>query len=206
MRRLALPAAVAIMAAATGAAVAIATHGATSGGAAPRTTTLHGDAVWPAGRRPAPELGLRDQAGQAVSLRSLQGRPVLLTFLDSLCTQLCPVEGRQLADVQRALGPAAPQLVVVSVNPGGDTPASERRFAAEQHWRAPWRWLSGTPARLRAVWHAYGIQVIPKTHDIAHTAVLYLIDARGDERAGYLVPLSPQRIVRDVRTLEGEHA
>ncbi|MGZ4481641.1 MAG: SCO family protein [Gaiellales bacterium] len=205
MSRLALAAAVAILAAAAGAAVAIATHGTSAGGAA-RGATLHGDAVGPAGRRPAPELGLRDQNGRMVSLRSLRGRPVLLTFLDSLCTQLCPVEGRQLADVQRALGARAPQLVVVSVDPPGDTPASERRFAAEQRWRAPWRWLSGTPSRLRAIWHAYGIEVIPKTHDIAHSAVLYLIDARGDERAGYLVPLSPERIARDVRTLEGEHA
>ena len=48
--------------------------------AAPAVPPLHGQATWPAGRRPAPAFALRDQRGRRVSLRSLRGRPVVLMF------------------------------------------------------------------------------------------------------------------------------
>ncbi|HEX7525396.1 MAG TPA: hypothetical protein VF327_03765, partial [Gaiellaceae bacterium] len=58
---------------------------------------LHGQATWAPGARPAPQFALRDQRGRVVSLSALRGRTVVLTFLDSLCRQACPVEGKLLA-------------------------------------------------------------------------------------------------------------
>ena len=58
---------------------------------------LHGQATWASGERPAPQFVLRDQRGRVVSLHALRGRTVVLTFLDSLCKQACPVEGKMLA-------------------------------------------------------------------------------------------------------------
>jgi protein SCO1/2 len=129
----------------------------------------------------------------------------LITFLDSQCRQLCPLVGRALGETERALpADARTTVLVVSVDPKGDTPRSVR--SAARRWRlAPgWRWLTGTRAQLAAVWRAYGIDVQPKTNDIVHGAAVYLVDRSGDERAGYLAPLLPNFLALDVRRVEGE--
>src|SRR5438093_955729 len=82
---------------------------------------LHAQATWPAGARRAPDFRLRDQAGRPMTLSSQRGRVVLLTFLDSHCTQECPIQGRLLAGVQRRLGARTRvALVVVTVDPWAD--------------------------------------------------------------------------------------
>ncbi len=44
------------------------------------------------------------------------------------------------------------------------------------------------------------------TGDIEHTDALYLIDARGFERAGIVYPFLPTWIGNDLKTLAGEGA
>ncbi len=67
-----------------------------------------------------------------------------------------------------------------------------------------WQWLSGTHAQLAAVWRSYGIVVQPRAHDIVHGAAVYLVDARGYERAGYLAPLLPNFLALDIRRVEAD--
>ncbi len=93
-------------------------------------------------------------------------------------------------------------MLVVSVDPKGDTPASVRSVARRWHLEPGWHWLTGTHRQLAAVWRAYGIEVRATTNDIVHGAALYLVDRRGDERAGYLAPLLPNFIALDVRRVE----
>src|SRR5205807_1065343 len=109
--------------------------------AAEPSASLQAQATWPAGARTAPEIALRDDAGRTLSLRSLRGHVVLLTFLDSRCRSECPVEGRVLADVQRRTSEAGTVLLVVSVDPWADTPGSARSFATRAGWRGDWHWL-----------------------------------------------------------------
>ena len=174
--------------------------------AAPRIVTaqltLAADIIVPANSMPAPELALRDQRSQPVAVSALRGRVVALTFLDSHCKQLCPIEADQLAQVQHTLGKSSPlSLVVVSVAPDTDTPDSARSFAATHGWAGDWHWLLGTEAQLAPVWHAYSIDVKPTTADILHSAVLYLIDKNGYVRAGFVSGLKPDVVARDVRLL-----
>ena len=109
--------------------------------AAATLPAFHGQAVWGAGERPAPAFTLRDQSGVPVSLSALRGRPVLLTFLNSQCKEQCPLQGRELASILRRL-PAAqrPALVIVSVNPKGDAPASIRHATRTWGLAGPWAW------------------------------------------------------------------
>lgn len=118
---------------------------------------LHGDTVWPPGAQRAPQFTLRDQDGRAFSLRAQRGKVVVLTFLDSRCTSLCPLEGRDLARTERRVGESGRwELVVVSVDPiGADTPASIRAFARHADWPPTgWHWLVGSRRGLHAVWAA----------------------------------------------------
>jgi protein SCO1/2 len=178
--------------------------------ARPALPTLHGQAVWREGARRAPNFALRDQSGGVVSLASLRGRPVVLTFLDSQCTSSCPIEGRQLGSILRRL-PAAqrPALVVVSVDQAGDTPAGIRHALAKWGLNGPWpvHWLNGrTHAQLASVWRSYGVRVVPATNDIVHSLALYLIDRRGYERTAYLFPFLPGFVQRDLGRLAREQS
>ena len=188
----------------SGAALALAAtrYGPSSGaGATMRGPAVNGDAVWKAGTRPAPSFDLTDQRGRSVSLASLRGRPLLLTFLDSKCTTLCPIVGHQLGVVERRLGGRPVRLIIVSVDPA-DTRHTVAVAARKWGWHGHWQWLMGTPAQLAPVWRAYGIGVQPTATDIAHSMAVYVIDGQGDERAGFLPPLAISRLVSDVRLLQ----
>jgi protein SCO1/2 len=179
-----------------------AAHALSSARAAPRLPALHGQAIWKAGSRPAPRLALRDERGRLLSLRSLRGRTVALTFLDSRCRSRCPLAGRQLAWAVRGL-PAAerPTLLVVSVNPAGDTPRSVRAAARRWGFTGSWHWLLGSRPELAPVWKAYGVSVLPQAGDTVHSLAVYLIDRHGDERTGYLFPFLPAFVRGDLATL-----
>ena len=165
---------------------------------------FHGQATWGPEERRAPPFTLRDHRGASVSLEALAGTPVLLTFFDSECKEQCPIEGVQLGTILRDLKPdERPTLLIVSVNPIGDTPTSIRKAMAAWRLTGPWRshWLRGTQRDLAPVWRDYGIEVQPTTNTIAHGLVLYLIDREGYQRTGYLFPFLPNFVALDLRSL-----
>jgi protein SCO1 len=197
-------------AAVVGVAIGVALHGRLTGSAAASRVAvpkLHGQATWAAGARAAPAFALRDQHGRRVSLASLRGRTLALTFLDSLCKEACPIEGRMLgAAVRQVRETDRPQLVAVSVDPAGDTPSTVAR--AIRKWRLPADtiWLLGSHARLKPVWDAYRITVDPVSGDIVHSTAVYLIDRDGFERAGFLMPFVPAFVADDFKTLAAERS
>jgi protein SCO1/2 len=174
-----------------------------SQGSAAQPSPLRAQIAWAAGSKPAPGLALRDQNGATISLKSLRGRVVLLTFLDSKCVRECPIEGHVLGDVFRRMKGISAVALVVSVDPWADTPGSARTFAARASWTGNWRWLLGSRAALAPVWRAYNIAVKRTPGDILHSTALYLIDPGGNLRAGYLFPFSAASVAQDVQHLAG---
>ncbi len=167
----------------------------------PALQRLRAQATWRSGERRAPDFRLRDQTGHVASIDSERGRVIALTFLDSHCRQACPIEGRLLAQTERAVGAGTRfGVVVVSIDPWADTTRSARVFAAKSRW-THWQWLLGSEAQLRPVWNSYHIGVLKTPRDIAHSAVVYLIDGNGFERAAYLIPFSSRDLAADVRSL-----
>jgi protein SCO1/2 len=193
------------MAGLVGIAAGVVVHLRTSGSEdAQAVSGFHGQASWRPHERAAPPFTLYDHSGALVSLGAFKKTPVLLTFLDSRCREQCPIMGAQLGTILRDTKPAdRPTLLIVSVNPAGDTPASIRRVMAEWQLDGPWHWhwIRGTERELSAVWSAYGITVEPTTGNIAHGLALYLIDGDGFERTGYLFPFLPNFVALDLRTL-----
>jgi protein SCO1/2 len=173
----------------------------------PSLPAYHGQLSWASGRRPAPNFTLQDQQGRRFSLSSLRGTPVLLTFLDSRCTSDCPIEARELAvSLRRVPASRRPVVVVVSVDPVGDTSASIAKAVRKWGLDGPWtlRWLNGGQASLTAVWRSYGIGVQAASNDIVHGMALYLIDRAGDERTAYLFPFLPGFVTTDLKRLASE--
>lgn len=198
----ALPAvalAVAIGAFAGVAAAMLHSKGSTIASGAPRP--LRAQIRWDAGEKRAPVFTLRDAKRGRLSLAALRGRPVLLTFLDSVCKRECPIEGRVLADVERRLASTRATVAIVGVDPWAETPATVRRFTRKADWTGRWEWFLGSAAALRPVWRSYRVGVRRTPGDVMHSLVLYLIDGRGDLRGGYLFPFAAADVAHDVRVL-----
>jgi cytochrome oxidase Cu insertion factor (SCO1/SenC/PrrC family) len=168
--------------------------------------------TWPADRRAAPDFVLRDQDGRPVSVAAYRGRPVIVTFIDPLCRNLCPLEAKVLNDVLgRMPARERPAIVAVSVDVYGGANRRKNLVRDVHEWQLvpQWHWAVGTPAQLPAVWRRYEIGVKVTTnridgttiHYITHTEAAFIIDATGHERALFLWPFYPQDVERTLRQL-----
>ena len=156
-------------------------------------------ATMPAGAR-APDFELRDEQGKPVSMRALRGQPVVVTFLYSHCQDTCPITAQTIRGALDELGHDVPALAI-SVDPPNDTPASARKFLAEQRANGRIRFVLGTRAKLRPIWNDYG--VTPQRVTQEHIAHITLVDARGFQRVGYPISqATPERLAHDLALLE----
>lgn len=182
------------------------------GGASPTASavTERANVAWPAGKRRAPDFALRDQTGAPISLRGHQGRVVILTFIDPVCTTLCPLEAKVLNGVEHRFPDAQrPAILAVSVNPWADASRYFRADARKWKLGSSWRWAVGSRAQLARVWNAYSIAVRIQpfravgitTHRIDHTEAAYVIDQHGFERALFVYPFSAGAVESTVRRL-----
>jgi len=139
----------------------------------------------------APAFTLTDQNSRQVSLASLRGKVVLLTFLDPVCTSDCPLIAQEFRQADQVLGARSRgvELVAIVANPLYRSVAYTRAFdSQEQLAGVPnWLFLTGSLAQLQRAWKNYGIaaQVLPAGGMIGHTDVAYVIDGRGHTRTEF---------------------
>ena len=112
--------------------------------------------------QPAPDFRLVAQSGQHVSLASLRGKTVLLTFLDPLCTTDCPVS-QELRDASGLLGGSGQnvELVAIAANPKRFGIAFTRSLDQREGLAnvPDWLFLTGTLPQLEQAWGDYGMHV-----------------------------------------------
>jgi cytochrome oxidase Cu insertion factor (SCO1/SenC/PrrC family) len=138
---------------------------------------------------PAPAFRLTDQNGTGVSLASLRGKVVLLTFLDPVCTSDCPLIAQEFRQADQALGRQSGrvELVAIVANPLYRDTAYTRAFDRQEDLTGlpNWRFLTGSVAALNRAWRAYGVSigVVPAGGMVAHSDIAFVISARGRIRA-----------------------
>ena len=134
---------------------------------------------------PASNFMLTSQDGRQVSLASLHGKVVLLTFLDPVCTSDCPLIAQEMRSADTLLGAKArsTELVAVVANPTYLSTAYTKAFTdAENLSQVPnWLYLTGSLSQLTTVWHDYGIEVedLPAGAMAAHNDIAFVISANG---------------------------
>lgn len=136
----------------------------------------------------APGFSLVDQYGKPVSLASLRGKTIALTFLDDTCTTDCPVIAQELNTADSFLGREARrvEIVAINANPRFITPDYLDAFDNQEGLEhlPNWLYLTGSLAQLRRVWARYGESVIylPGGSMIGHGEYAWVIDASGHTR------------------------
>jgi cytochrome oxidase Cu insertion factor (SCO1/SenC/PrrC family) len=167
-------------------------------------------ATWAPGAQPAPDFRLLDEHGAPVSLSDFRGKPVIVTFIDPVCTDLCPLEAKELNDAVAATPAASrPTIIAVSVNPWEDSRAIFLQDRKKWHLVPQWRWAAGRYAQLASVWKRYQIGVVATRkviagvteHEVAHTEASYLVDSNGYERALFLFPFGGEDVAIELRQL-----
>ncbi len=176
------------------------------------------------GQQPTPNFQLTNQYGQAVTLKDLQGKVVILTFLYTSCPDICPLITVKLRQVQEELGPAAQEVAVVAVtvDPETDTVARVRQYAEAMELNEQWHYLTGSREQLDPIWKAYYVAALAEevAAELAaaadrkklaqsdprfsglHTAPVYLIDRPGSRRLVHSGgDLSVEAVLHDVRLL-----
>jgi protein SCO1/2 len=164
----------------------------------------------------AADFHLKDQHGAVVSMSALRGKVVALTFLYTHCPDACPLIAEMMHKAYQKLGNTAKRVafVAISVDPRGDTPEAVRTFLATHHVDNELAYLTGSFADLKAVWGGYYIGTDAKDFNskaaskgsqspelVGHSALVYVIDPRGEIRVILPSNFDPNDLVTDVRIL-----
>ncbi len=160
------------------------------------------------------EFTLTDQYRRTVSLRDLRGHVAILAFLYCASRAAAPLIAQQIrgaldeleSERHTAGAPtSATPALAVSVDPAGDTPPRVRAFLRRTSLTGRLLYLTGPPARLRAVWRAY--RVVPAAAGetaYERSAFVLVLGRNGAPRVELpLEALTPEALAHDVRRLEG---
>ena len=176
---------------------------------APLAEEEHLPDAYPRTFDPAPALGLVDQSGAAVSLETLAGKTVLVSFAFAHCVTVCPMLIGTLHAAIEGLPPAKMAVVVITLDPWRDTPGNLPAIAAS--WkleRMPSaRVLSGGVDEVNAVLAAWGAggNRDETTGEISHPGLIFVLDAQSRIAFRFLNP--PRSWLIDaVARLERENA
>jgi cytochrome oxidase Cu insertion factor (SCO1/SenC/PrrC family) len=186
------------------------------GSSAPSKTAAHAVTqetpfTWSEGQRQAPDFTLTEQNGRPISPAAYRGRPVIVTFIDPLCRNLCPLEAKVLNEVDERLPVAQrPQIIAVSVDVYADTHADLMQDFGRWSLVPQWHWAVGNPSQLQAVWKRYYAEVEVQTkhiagttvHYVTHSEMAYLLDGKGYERALFSWPFSAKAVRKTLARLE----
>lgn len=149
-----------------------AAHHAASSSAVTRTTAHYA----------TPNVEVVREDGRHVRLREEieDGRPVVLAFIYTSCTTICPLTSQTLARVQQLLGPEHERvhLVSVSIDPEQDTPARLREYAQTFHAGRAWQHYTGTRAASEYVQRAFGVY---RGDKMSHPPAIFVRPAPGGE-------------------------
>jgi cytochrome oxidase Cu insertion factor (SCO1/SenC/PrrC family) len=152
------------------------------------------------------DFALRDYDGAIVRSASLVEKVVALTFLDSQCTESCPVIASQIGrafDLLSADERRRVFAVAISTDPTEDTAASVRTFLRRNGALGMLHFVGGgePESKLRPIWKRFSIlSSLESGEDTLHSAPVRIYDGGvwvATLHAG--VDLTPANLAHDIR-------
>ena len=140
----------------------------------------------------APDFRLVNQFGQQMALSQFRGKVVVLAFVDSECTTICPLTTASMVEARQLLGAAGSQvqLLGVDANPRATSVSDVMAYSRAHTMVNQWDFLTGSLPQLQAAWRGFHIAVQIDRGMIDHTPALFVIDTRGRERTVYLTQMN----------------
>jgi protein SCO1/2 len=165
----------------------------------------------------APDFQLTDFAGNPVNLTGLKGRVVVLNFIYSRCTDVCPLHMVRIAKLQSMVNTAGMQNQVqfVTIATDEEDVKSTRQIMAgyaksygldTRNWRFLYRTSAQPAGTTRQVAEAYGLKFTPAGKGVQmHGVVTHVIDQTGRLRARFHgLKFEPVHLVSYVNALAND--
>ncbi len=156
----------------------------------------------------APQVELVNQFGQQMSLSKFRGKVVILAFVDSECTTVCPLTTVSMLAARQLLGAAGDQvqLLGIEANPAATSVADVMAYSRAHGMVDQWDFLTGSASQLKAAWQAYNVYVQIVKGQVDHTPALFVIDQQGRERKVYLTTMAYASVGQEAEVLAQEAA
>jgi protein SCO1 len=108
-----------------------------------------------------PDLTLVNAEGRPIRVRQLLAAdgPVILDFIFTTCTKICPEMSKELSAAPKEFEAAAAKLrmISVSIDPENDTPAQLKTYAGQFRAGANWQFLTGSREDIETMKQAFDI-------------------------------------------------
>ena len=134
---------------------------------------------------PMPDFDLVDQTSAPVTLSSLKGKVVAVTFIYTRCPlpDYCPRMVENFRAIRTRFAERMDRdlvLLTISFDPKYDTPQMLSTYATANRAGGPgWHFLTGESAKIERVCNAFGIQFYPDEGLITHSLETAVIDRDG---------------------------
>jgi protein SCO1/2 len=106
-----------------------------------------------------PDTTLTDQNGNKTTLQQLLStdRPVILNFIFTSCTTVCPILSATLAQANKAFADdkIQPLLISISIDPQYDSPMRLHDYAERYHANGNWYFLTGERQQIISLQRAF---------------------------------------------------
>jgi protein SCO1 len=125
-----------------------------------------------------------DSGGRAVRLAELRGKPLVVNFIYTGCSQVCPATTQFLAtavkEAERTLGPGTFRVATIGFNLPFDDPTSMRAFARKFGIASPnWLFLTPDASALDALTKDLGFRYEPTAAGFDHLLQVSILDRDG---------------------------
>jgi protein SCO1/2 len=134
--------------------------------------------------RPVGDYGFTASDGRRVRLADFRGKPLLVSFVYTACSQVCPTTtrflGRAVQEADAVFGPGRYRIATIGFNLPYDTPAAMEAFRRQQGIdRAGWVFLSPDPGTVEALTNDLGFSFAAAAGGFDHLTQVTLLDAEG---------------------------
>lgn len=151
-----------------------------------------------------PAIRLVRDDGKVVSLPQEMddGRPVVLNFIFTTCSSVCPLMSQVFAQFQQKLGADRDKvhLMSISIDPEEDTPARLREYARKFHAGPEWQHYTGTVEASLAAQRAFGMY---RGDKMSHAVVTLLRAAPGQPWRRIEGFVTPEELLTEYHRLAG---
>ena len=130
------------------------------------------------------DYAFTDRQGRQVRLADYRGKPLLVSFVYTGCTSVCPPTTKLLAQAirkaQGVVGSDSFRVLTIGFNLPHDSPASMRDFARRFGIDAPnWKFLTPYEPQLRQLVSDFGFSYAPTSWGFDHITQVTVVDQNG---------------------------
>ena len=154
-------------------------------------------------------FSLYDQHGDLKSLEDFSGKIILMTFLYSTCSDICPDMTNLLLqiDSKNTLGNDV-VFLIISVDSEIDNQVTVNRYLSAISKADSWVYLTGKQEELLEVLDYYyvsnfkrSVPGISDNEEVVHSAPLYILGPEGNTHILYTLPFDAMHVLHDVELM-----